>query len=124
MDLGLSEIQYCDDSDATPLVLIHDGGGTIFNYYFLSDLDRPVFGIANPHFDTKEPWPSLDAMAGLYAGWIKDEIKAGPVILGGGCRSRFFRFDSDDFKDGQWVVCCPWQSRIFWSALPSRSGAL
>jgi len=68
----------------TPLVLIHDGGGTTFSYYCLGNLDRPVYGIANPHYQSGEPWEDgLPGMARHYAKLIKSTISRGKVILGG-----------------------------------------
>ncbi len=70
--------------DATPLVLIHDGGGTIFSYYLLDDLGRRLWGIANPRFKTGVPWAGgLHEMATIYAGLVARAVPSGGVILGG-----------------------------------------
>ncbi|KAF2721126.1 alpha/beta-hydrolase, partial [Polychaeton citri CBS 116435] len=67
-----------------PLVLIHDGGGTAFNYHLLGPLERNVFAISNPHFDSGEPWSGgLPEMAVCYAKMIEMEVANGPVIIGG-----------------------------------------
>ncbi|KAK1756938.1 hypothetical protein QBC47DRAFT_298270 [Echria macrotheca] len=68
----------------TPLVMIHDGGGTTFSYYLLGNLDRTVYGIANPHFRSGEAWEGgIPEMARYYVDLIKSVIPRGKVILGG-----------------------------------------
>lgn len=68
----------------TPLVLIHDGGGTTYSYYLLDDLGRVLLGIANPRFETGPVWEGgLREMATLYASMVAERIGAGRVILGG-----------------------------------------
>jgi len=72
--------------DAPPLVLIHDGGGTTYSYYFLDLPGRPVYGLANPHFHSGERWHGgLSEMGRHYAKLIRDVVlpDGGPVILGG-----------------------------------------
>lgn len=70
--------------NAMPLVLIHDGGGTIFSYYILDDLGRKLLGIANPRFRSGIPWAGgLHEMATVYANLVASAILSGPVILGG-----------------------------------------
>lgn len=67
-----------------PLVLIHDGGGTIFSYYLLGEIGRPVWGIANPRFDTNDSWEGgIPAMATQYLKWIKEAVPRGKIIVGG-----------------------------------------
>jgi thioesterase domain-containing protein len=69
------------------LVLIHDGGGTIFSYYCLGDLGRPVFGIANPGYQSGEAYwkggGSIPEMARRYIEFLKAAVPRGDVILGG-----------------------------------------
>ncbi|KAG9240675.1 putative polyketide synthase PksR [Calycina marina] len=60
-------------SSATPLVLIHDGGGTIFPYIRLGSLNCDVWLCEG----------GLDAMAGIYVDLIKNAGIRGPVLLGG-----------------------------------------
>lgn len=68
----------------TPLVLIHDGGGTVYSYHCLGRLDRPVYGIYNPHYGTDRVWAGgIREMAAHYVGLIKAAIPRGDVILGG-----------------------------------------
>jgi thioesterase domain-containing protein len=68
-----------------PLVLIHDGGGTIFSYHMLPSLGRPLYGIADPRFNSGVPWErGVADMAAAYIPHIK--AAAGPrgrVVLGG-----------------------------------------
>ncbi|KAK4127995.1 alpha/beta-hydrolase [Parathielavia appendiculata] len=68
----------------TPLVLIHDGGGTIFSYHCLGDLGRPVYGIANPRYEHESGEPStIPEMARQYLQFIKSAVPSGDVIIGG-----------------------------------------
>ncbi|KAH6641373.1 Alpha/Beta hydrolase protein [Chaetomium tenue] len=69
----------------TPLVLIHDGGGTIFSYHCLGELGRTVHGIANPHYESAQPWTGgIPEMARHYLAFVESVIPpGGEVILGG-----------------------------------------
>jgi hypothetical protein len=70
--------------NATPLFLLHDGGGTIFNYFLLGELDRAVYGIHDPKFYTDDGWKGgLDEMARLYVTLIESVVQSGPILLGG-----------------------------------------
>lgn len=69
---------------ATPLVLIHDGGGTTVSYFYLESLNRNVYAIQNPNFYSGEKWEDgLTEMGRIYASLIRSEIPSGPIILGG-----------------------------------------
>ena len=71
-------------SAATPLFLIHDAGGTLYSYYSLGDLQRPVYGIVNPHFDSGAPWEGgISEMAQSYYTMIRRQVRKGDVLLGG-----------------------------------------
>ncbi|KAH8655509.1 Alpha/Beta hydrolase protein [Xylariales sp. PMI_506] len=71
-------------SESPPLVLIHDGGGTTINYYFLGDLDRHVWGISNETLVDESAWPNgISQMARDYTDLIQSELPHGPLILGG-----------------------------------------
>lgn len=84
MEAGCVEIQIPAIGGCTPLVLLHDGGGTLFNYFLLGRLGRPVYGIANQHFDTGEPWVNgLHGMAKEYTSFIEETIAEGEILLGG-----------------------------------------
>ncbi|KAM4054542.1 thioesterase domain-containing protein [Hirsutella rhossiliensis] len=71
----------------TPLVLIHDGGGTVFSYYLLGSLRRDVWAIYDPKYFDGEPWEGgMDEMARHYIDLlVKAGIAgiAGTIILGG-----------------------------------------
>ncbi|KAK0636371.1 Alpha/Beta hydrolase protein [Bombardia bombarda] len=68
----------------TPLVLIHDGGGTVFSYHLIGPLKRRVFGISNPCYTTGSTWDGgINQMANHYYDLIKKIIPFGKVILGG-----------------------------------------
>ncbi len=72
------------NDNSTPLILIHDGGGTIFSYYLLDSVERPLYGIFNPYFYSGESWKGgIPEMASYYVGLIKKVIPKGPVIIGG-----------------------------------------
>ncbi|EEH43222.2 uncharacterized protein PADG_08042 [Paracoccidioides brasiliensis Pb18] len=69
---------------ATPLVLIHDGGGTTVSYCSLNSLDRVVYGIQNPQLYSGEPWEhGLPEMARVYADLILSVVPSGRLLLGG-----------------------------------------
>ena len=71
-------------SSTTPLVLIHDGSGTIFHYYMLGPLNRTVYGVAYPYFDDQTMPPGgLHQLATEYAEAIRETIGKGSVIVGG-----------------------------------------
>ncbi|KAK4100150.1 alpha/beta-hydrolase [Parathielavia hyrcaniae] len=67
----------------TPLVLIHDGGGTIFSYHCLGNLGRPVYGIANPHYYGGRWEGGIPEMATRYLQFIKSAVPGGDIIIGG-----------------------------------------
>ncbi|KAF3012567.1 hypothetical protein E8E14_002465 [Neopestalotiopsis sp. 37M] len=81
------QLQYCpagDTGNDTPLILIHDGGGTIFPYFRLGSLNRDVWAIHDPHFSTSDLWKGgIDEMAEHYMNSIKTAGIRGSVILGG-----------------------------------------
>ncbi|KAJ5985646.1 hypothetical protein N7499_008066 [Penicillium canescens] len=54
------------DDPANPMVLFHDAGGTIYPYFRLADLQRPLYG-----------------MGVVYAHLVKSIIPSGNIILGG-----------------------------------------
>ncbi|KAL2268503.1 hypothetical protein VTJ83DRAFT_3349 [Remersonia thermophila] len=76
------------DEKVTPLLLIHDGGGTTFSYYCLGDLGRLVYGIANPRYHSGVAWEGgIPEMARHYIDMLKMGLpRSGgtkKVILGG-----------------------------------------
>ncbi|KAL8367034.1 hypothetical protein RB595_007603 [Gaeumannomyces hyphopodioides] len=73
------------EASLTPLVLVHDGGGTTFSYHCMHPaLGRPVWAIANPRFHTGVPWAGgLPEMARNYVTMLRNAIGRGPIILGG-----------------------------------------
>jgi thioesterase domain-containing protein len=82
-----SEIQFVTPKNKSqlPLILIHDGGSTVYSYHMLGPLDRPVYGIANPRFETGlQPWEGgIPEMATHYIGLIRQVIPNGKILLGG-----------------------------------------
>ncbi|VUC37661.1 unnamed protein product [Clonostachys rosea] len=71
-------------ANRTPLVLIHDGSGLIFSYFWLGTLGRAVYGISNPNFETGGGFEGgLRQMAQTYVPFIKSVVPSGKVLLGG-----------------------------------------
>ncbi|XMA14643.1 hypothetical protein WAI453_007434 [Rhynchosporium graminicola] len=70
-------------SPSIPLILFHDGGGTIYQYFLLQSISRQVYGVQNPYFESGKTWASLKDMARSYVECIKTSVAPGPVILGG-----------------------------------------
>ncbi|KAH7330547.1 thioesterase domain-containing protein [Rhexocercosporidium sp. MPI-PUGE-AT-0058] len=71
-------------SARAPLVLFHDGAGTLFNYFLLRPLGTDVFGLADPRATAQRPWDGgIEEMARYYLECMKTAVKPGPVILGG-----------------------------------------
>ncbi|KAK2823861.1 hypothetical protein FQN49_007545 [Arthroderma sp. PD_2] len=86
LDLCFTLVQAAPEGfeSATPLVLIHDGGGTSVNYYYLYPLDRAVYAIQNPNFYSGEDWEGgMLEMGETYAQMIRSHIPPGPILLGG-----------------------------------------
>ena len=68
---------------AIPLYLFHDGSGTIGMYSNIGNLERQVFGVANPKLNSQQPWAnSLIEMAIQYASVIA-ATSSESIILGG-----------------------------------------
>lgn len=67
-----------------PLVLIHDGGGTTFAYFFLGDLKRDVWAIHDPNYWEGKPWAGgMDEMAKHYIILMRNAGIRGKILLGG-----------------------------------------
>lgn len=81
----LDVVQYATSNDSlAPLVLLHDGGGTIYSYHALGPLHRNVYGISNPKFDAEHQWEGgIPEMANTYANMIRDNVPKGEILLGG-----------------------------------------
>ncbi|KAI8631857.1 alpha/beta-hydrolase [Xylariaceae sp. FL1651] len=68
-----------------PLILLHDGGGTTFNYHCLYPIGRTVYGIHNARFDEGGYWESgVPGMASYYIELIEEVLPEGGEILIGG----------------------------------------
>lgn len=80
-------VQYGNPSKrglVPPLILIHDGGGTVFGYFCLGILGREVWAISDPHYATAEPWKGgPEEMARHYIDLIQKAGITGDVLLGG-----------------------------------------
>lgn len=72
-------------TSTVPLVLIHDGGGTIFQYHTLEQpLGRRMYGISNPYFGSDVcPLGGIPQLAREYIQAIRQTLRQGRVILGG-----------------------------------------
>jgi len=68
---------------AAPLFMIHDGSGLINSYEQVGEIERPFYGIMDPHFGTRESWADIRSMGREYARLIVGQSGGGPVILGG-----------------------------------------
>ena len=68
---------------AAPLFMIHDGSGLINSYEQVAEIGRPLYGISDPHFGTRESWADLRSMGREYAQLVIGQSGGGPVILGG-----------------------------------------
>lgn len=109
LDQNPTQIQFAT-RHATPLILIHDGGGSTFGYFTLGSLNRDVYGIHNPHFFSGEPWTGgMNEMAETYIQLLKDSNITGSIFLGGEFAHYFafhlsLRFGQISFSD-----CNNWQ---------------
>ncbi|KAI1187087.1 beta-ketoacyl synthase [Nemania serpens] len=92
---SLVHIQGSDDTNLTPLFLVHAISGLSIPYLHLNSLtsidrhgqavERPVYGINSPVYtaeDVSLP-PSFEALAALYVEEIKKVQPNGPYLLGG-----------------------------------------
>lgn len=71
-------------ASSVPLFLIHDGGGTITNYFAFGSLGRDLYGIYNPRFQTGQTWPGgISEMAKEYVEMIKEISPSKTILLGG-----------------------------------------
>jgi thioesterase domain-containing protein len=107
----ICEIQDAPSSAGSiPLVLIHDGGGTVFNYWTLGPLHRQMYGISDPAFDSGAEWKGweggLKQMAELYCNMIRKEIGKGKILLGGKYSSNLLpkTFTSLHIVDSGWSL--------------------
>ncbi|KAI0122017.1 alpha/beta-hydrolase [Daldinia grandis] len=68
-----------------PLILIHDGGGTNFNYHLLNQIGRPLWGLANARLHEGGWWEGgIPQMATYYVGLLSKAIpEGGDILLGG-----------------------------------------
>ena len=72
------------DPSRTPLFLIHDAGGGIYNYYKLENIGRPVYTIYNPWFRNEKKWEGGAMMfVEEYIKLIKSVVLKGDILVGG-----------------------------------------
>lgn len=69
---------------AVPLVLIHDGGGTVDSYRALGPFDCDCWAISDPRFEDGRPWQGgMREMARNYLNLIKERVPQKNILLGG-----------------------------------------
>lgn len=69
-----------------PLFLIHDASGLISAYFKLGPLDRPVYGLYDPKFDSNSlggGWQDVNQMAENCIRLIKRRYPRGEIVVGG-----------------------------------------
>jgi pimeloyl-ACP methyl ester carboxylesterase len=72
------------DPPPKPLVLIHDGGGSSFNYFTLGSLDRDVWTVHSPTYRTGAPFSGgMDSIARQYITLLQKAGIKGKILLGG-----------------------------------------
>jgi hypothetical protein len=72
------------DPSRTPLFLLHDAGGTVFNYYKLENVGRPVYAIYNPWFRSETRWDKGSmGFVNEYIKMIQSVVSSGEILVGG-----------------------------------------
>lgn len=72
------------DPSRTPLFLIHDSSGGVFNYFKLEPLGRPVYTIYNPWLRNTEKWNGGTMLfVEKYIELIKTIVRRGNILVGG-----------------------------------------
>nr|POF17639.1 non-reducing polyketide synthase dhc5 [Quercus suber] len=104
---------------SVPIVLIHDGGGTAFQYFMLPELDRELYTISNPYHETSDrPEGGVPELAKSYVAAMRETLPPGPLILGGWSFGGMISFEISRLLQGdahlriQGIVMidsvCPW----------------
>ncbi|EMD58175.1 hypothetical protein COCSADRAFT_42084 [Bipolaris sorokiniana ND90Pr] len=71
-------------SGTPPLVLVHGGGGTLYEYFSLHSMNRDVWGMPYPGYGIdQKSTSSLSEMAKTYIMMLRNTISSGDIILGG-----------------------------------------
>lgn len=72
------------DASRTPLFLLHDAGGTVWNYYKLEHVGRPIYCIYNPWFNAETHWDGGSArFVTEYIKLIQLVVPSGEILVGG-----------------------------------------
>ncbi|KAF2676479.1 hypothetical protein K458DRAFT_351727 [Lentithecium fluviatile CBS 122367] len=72
------------DGTRTPLFLLHDAGGTVFSYYKLEAIGRPIYAIHNPWLKHEERWDGgAIKFVHEYIKMIKKIVSTGEILVGG-----------------------------------------
>jgi hypothetical protein len=81
-DSEFAIIRQQPSSASVPLILVHDGGGTIFPYFAIHDIGRDIYGIALS--GRGKPWENgIADIAEKYTALIRAQTLPSAVILGG-----------------------------------------
>jgi hypothetical protein len=68
----------------TPLVLIHDEGGSVSNYHGFSSTGRDIFGLNDARPDSFGSWEGgIAEVASVYCDVVESHIPGGDILLGG-----------------------------------------
>lgn len=72
------------DASRTPLFLLHDAGGTVFNYYKLGNVGRPIYTIYNPWFKSETRWDRGSMrFVTEYIKLIQSVVSSGEILVRG-----------------------------------------
>jgi thioesterase domain-containing protein len=72
------------DASRAPLFLLHDAGGTASYYHRLKHIDRTIYAIHNPWFNSPTKWKGgIMGLVEEYIKLIKSVVTMGEILVGG-----------------------------------------